>query len=117
MGILNPYSLIGGGVGVLAIVGSFYVQSTLIHKYHTLYECAEYGLACPKGVENIPDLKTKIATMTTTQNEQTGKSEGNVIKVVQGQREVQTIIREINTAKSKGPCLPPEDSDEVKNAF
>lgn len=108
MSFLNPYTLIGGGVGVLAIAGSFYVQSTLIHKYHVLYDTDE---------KTIVELQTKIKGMTDTQNNQTGKSEANVIKVVQGQREVQTIIREINTAKSKGPCLPPEDSEEVKNAF
>jgi hypothetical protein len=112
----NPYVLIGGGVVALAIAGSFYVQSTLIHKWHTQYDCVQSGLNCPKGTENIPDLKAKINQMTTAQNLQQSKSEQAVIKVVQGPREVQSIIKEIEAAPAK-PCTAPVDSDEVKNAF
>lgn len=117
IGLPNPYVLAGGAVGTLVIGASLYIQSTLIHKYHALYDCAEFALSCPKDTENIPHLKTVIGQMTTAQNTQIGKSEGNIIKVIQGPREVQSIIREIDTAKAAGPCLPPADSDEVKNAF
>jgi hypothetical protein len=112
----NPYLLAAGGVALLTVGGSMYIQSTLIHKYHVLYNCAEFGLTCEKGAETIPDLKAKIKSMTETQNAQTGKSEQNVIRVIQGPKEIQSIIREIQAAPAK-PCTAPTYSDEVKNAF
>lgn len=107
MGILNPYSLIGGGVAVLAIAGSFYVQSTLIHKYHTMYDTDE---------TTIVHLQDKIKGMTTAQNDQTSKSDQNIIRVIQGPKEVTQIIREIQAAPSK-PCAAPTYPQEVTDAF
>jgi hypothetical protein len=54
--------------------------------------------------------------MATAQNDQMKRSGDAVIKVVQGPREVQSIIKEIDAAPAK-PCTAPVDSDEIKNAF
>jgi hypothetical protein len=107
MSILNPYSYIAGGVIAAAIGGSIYVQSTMIHSWHVKYDQDEV---------TIGKLNEKIADMTSKQNDQTGKTDQNIIKVVQGPKEVDTIIKEIGSTKSK-PCEAPVDSDEVKNAF
>jgi hypothetical protein len=107
MGLPNPYVLAGGGVAVLMIGASIYIQSTLIHKWHVQYDNEVIAF----NLEH-----QKVVDMTAAQNNQTGKSEQAVIKVVQGPREVQSIIKEIEAAPAK-PCTAPVDSDEVKNAF
>lgn len=107
IGLPNPYVLIGGGVAALAVAGSLYVQSTMIHSWHVKYNADEV---------TIGQLNAKIVDMTTAQNQQKGQSEQNVIKVIQGPREVQSIIKEIGAAPAK-PCTTPTYSDEVKNAF
>lgn len=108
IGLPNPYVLIAGGVGTLAIAGTIYYQSLQIHHFHTLYNGDEVKI----GV-----LNSKIASMTEAQNTQTQKSEDNVIKVIQIPQKVQPIINEIKTAPASGNCTPPNYSDEVKNAF
>lgn len=107
IGLPNPYVLLGGGVAALAIAGSMYVQSTMIHKYHTMYLSDE---------TTIVQLKDKIRGMTDTQNTQTGKSEQNVIRVIQGPKEIMSVIHEIQAAPAK-PCAAPVYSEEVKNDF
>jgi hypothetical protein len=107
MSILNPYSYIAGGVIAAAIGGSIYVQSTMIHSWHVKYDQDEV---------TIGKLNAKIADMTSQQNDQIRKTDQNVIKVVQGPKEVDTIIKEIGATKAK-PCEVPVDSDEVQNAF
>jgi hypothetical protein len=107
IGLPNPYVLIGGGVAALAIAGSIYVQSTMIHGWHVKYDNDEVM---------IGQLHQQIKNMTDEQNKQTSKSEQTVIKVVQGPREVQSIIKEIEAAPAK-PCTAPTYPDEVKNAF
>lgn len=108
MSLLNPYSYIAGAVALAAIGGTFYYQSTQIHHFHTQYDGDEVI---------IGQLKQRITDMTKTQNTQTGKSEQNVIKVVQGPKETQTIIREIAAAPLGAGCTSPTYSSEITNAF
>lgn len=91
-----------------SIGGTFYFQNAQIHKYHQQAEADESIIA-------IRDQRIK--DLTDAQNEQFGKSEQAVIKVVQGPKEVQSIIERINSAPITTDCKVPQDSDEVKNAF
>jgi hypothetical protein len=79
----------------------------MIHGWHVKYDNDEV---------TIGQLRQQIKQMTDDQLRQTGKSEQTVIKVVQGPREVQSIIKEIEAAPAK-PCTAPTYPDEVKNAF
>lgn len=108
IGLPNPYVLIAGGVGVLAVAGSLYYQSLQIHHFHLLYNTDETKIAV---------LNHTVDEMTFSQNTQTAKSEQNVIRVVQIPEKVQPIINEIRTAPSSGECVPPKYSGDVLNAF
>lgn len=99
-----PYKLVAGGVGALALVGGFYYQSLQIHHFHALYD---------RSVVAIALKDQQIRDMTTAQNNQLSKTEGNVIKVVTPNPK---IINEIKTTPGKG-CDLPKYSDEVNNAF
>jgi hypothetical protein len=92
---------------VLGIAGSLYYQSARIHHFHQLYDQANVTIA-------LKDQQIK--DMTTAQNDQLKRSDQAVIKVVQGPREVQSIIEKVQSAPAK-PCVPPTYPDEVKNAF
>lgn len=103
----NPYVLIAGGVAALGIAGTIYYQSLQIHHFHVLYNQANQTIAL---------RDQKIKDMTTAQNDQLGKSEQAVIKVVQGPREVQSIIKEVQAAPAK-PCTAPTYPKDVTDAF
>lgn len=107
MNFLNPYTYIGGAILLASLAGTFYYQGTQIHSWHVKYDNDEKIIAVKE--QQIKDL-------TTAQNDQLKKSGDAVIKVVQGPREVQSIIKEVNATPAK-PCAPPVYSDEVKNAF
>lgn len=117
MNLLNPYTYVGGALVVVLIGSTIAYQNNRIHHYHAMYDCVESGTSCPKGTVNIPELQATIKSMTEAQNTQTGKSDENVIKVIQIPQKVQPIINEIRTAPASGPCVPPTYPDEVKNAF
>jgi hypothetical protein len=115
----NPYVLAAGGVTVLGVAASLFLQSQQIHHYHKLYNCVNVGEDCAKSYkgDTLPSLRGQIKTMTDTQNNQTGKSDQTVIRVVQGPERVQSIIREIHDAPANGPCAAPVYKEDVTNAF
>jgi hypothetical protein len=104
----NPYALIAGGITLLSVAGTIGYQNVRIHHFHTLYDQSQQVVAVRDAT---------IKGMTTAQNEQAARSNGNIIKVIQGPKEVQSIIREVRSAPSSKDCKAPTYSDEVKNAF
>jgi hypothetical protein len=108
MKLLNPYTYVGAAIVLASVGGTIYYQNQRIHHFHTLYDGA---------VATIVLRDQTIKNMTEAQNKQTAKSDQNVIKVIQGPKEVQSIIREIQAAPSSGPCSTSLYSEEVKNAF
>lgn len=102
---LNPYSYIGGAVIVAAIGGSLYYQSTQIHHFHKLYD-NEHTLVIKQQVQ--------IEGMTTKQNNQTGTTEREVIKVVKGPETVKTVIKMIHDAPEPAGCTTPALPEEVR---
>lgn len=106
--LLNPYTYIGAAVVLAAIGGGFYYQDRQIHHYHILYN-NEHDLRI--------QAETKIRSMTSAQNTQTKVTDANVIKVVQGQKEVQTITKIIHDAPEPADCKTPPLPKEVTDAF
>jgi hypothetical protein len=104
----NPYVLVAGAIALAANFGTMYYQSQRIHHFHALYDQSQTVVA---------QRDEKIKEMTSAQNEQLARSSSNVIKVIQGPKEVQSIIREIRAAPSTKDCKAPTYSDEVRNAF
>jgi hypothetical protein len=108
MSLLNPYSYIAGAVVLASVGGTIFYQNERIHHFHKLYDSA--------NVTIVQRDKT-ITDMTIAQKNQIDKSDQLVIKVVQGPKEVQSIIKEVQSAPAKGPCTMPNYSKEVMNAF
>jgi hypothetical protein len=104
----NPYIMAAGAVALVSVAGTFEFQSRQIHHFHSMYD---------KSLTVIALRDQQIKDMTAAQNTQTSKSEQAVIKVIQGPKEVQSIIREIRSAPVSGPCIPPKYSEDITNAF
>jgi hypothetical protein len=115
----NLYALAGGALILLGLGGTIAFQNGQIHHYHVHADCIEFGQGCPKNFkgDTLVSLRGTITAMTDAQNNQTGKSDANVIRVVQGPRELQTIIKEIHDAPVSGPCTPPKYKEDVNDAF
>lgn len=103
MNIFNPYSYIGAGVVVAAIGGSLYYQSTQIHHYHKLYNNEH---------DKVVELQQKIATMTSSQNTQTKRTE-ETIKIVTATAPVVKVIQDMKKEPLPANCATPTIPDEL----
>jgi hypothetical protein len=108
IGLPNPYVLVAGGAGVLAIAATIFIQSSQIHSWHQAYL---------KDENTIAVQHQQIIDMTKAQNDQQLKSEDNVTRVVQLPSQSAPIIKIINNTPDGDGCVAPNDPEEVKNAF
>lgn len=115
---INPlYAAIAGGVLALGMAGTIKYQNDQIHKYHTQFNCAEYGSQCEKNTDiiRVPDLQAEIRHMADVQVHQTTNTQKN-IPAVKPTPEVITKIKEIKVpAKVAEDCPTPEIPEDLKD--
>jgi hypothetical protein len=104
---MEPKLIIAGVIALLLIgsEGGLYLRG---NHYKFLYNADE---------TKITQLNDKITSMTDKQSHQTVASGASVIKVIQGPKEIETVVKTIHDAPVPKDCGTPILPEEVKNAF
>jgi hypothetical protein len=115
----NPYALLAGGAAVLGVVFGYHVMDGKIHKYHTMYNCAEFATDCEKNTKivKVPELQADIVLMKRAQSNQIAASQKAVDKIVYLPAKTKTVIKEVHDTPVPKDCTSPEFPQDVKDSY